>query len=795
MFNIDQPTYQRLRLAHAERHRPIAFWIGAGFSAPAELPTWPKLRDILVEEAMEGLAGLTKPEAELKEEALERARTAVSLWDAFESIKGIMGRAEFNASVRGSFGGAERAEAPEAYKNVWQLPGVSAVLTLNVDGFANKAHRRIRTEEDPVIFNGRDAPSYTHLLGARRPFIANLHGVLDDQTSWVFTRTDVNQLFSNQSYQDFLAMVFSSMTVVFAGISAEDGAAGGTLAKLTERGMDLGAHYWITDRPGSHEWAAKAGLQIIRYSPETTGPETERHAGPLRAMFTNLLSFTSRDVRAATVMAKVQPVDTLPTSRELRIKDEDELRRMLSGYAKKLLNANGSDTEAADYTNFLTIYSANIHQAWHITADPPMNSFYGYKVVRQVHGSPFSTVWELAGFGGEQLALKLLRIENLRSGPQIESFRRGVKSLEYLTGAAVPGTAALIAAFEIPTAVIMEYIDGASLADVAHAGVFDPWPDILLIMANVCRHLIYSHNLPQGVLHRDVRPSNIMLPYVYWNAEDAAAAGHSRHDVALLNYDMSWHSSAAGRTITGSLEEAGYYAPEQLADDGAAARTTLVDSYGIGMCLFYAFARKSPPTAGSKSKDWELLLTDGIRLDPRLQWRSAPTRLRRLIYKATRPDPQDRPSVTQIEAELRLLANAFSGDLNGLPIDFWAEELISRSEEAPYDAAPNGFEFVRTPRPGRTVTFGGDVKAKAVVLTFRNQAMDSTNRSGMDRMWKDKLQRAKDVLGSHGWEVVDSRYASMEILVTAHVTLNELKIRFDRVLEGLKRGVTLIRIE
>ena len=795
-FNFEQPAYQRLRTAYAERRRPFAFWLGAGFSAPAGLPSWGNLKEKMIDDAVAALADVNDTEAEAAEEALARARELSNYWDSFEEIKSIMGRADFIAGIRASLNISDNIDIPACYRDVWKLPGVRAVLTLNMDGFVQKAHRRVRPHEDPVTFNGRDAPAHAHILGARRPFIANLHGILDDQTSWIFTKTDVNQLFSNSAYQDFLTMVFATMTVVFAGISADDGAAGGTLAKITERGLDLGAHYWITDKTTNQPWAARAGLQVIRYSPEADGPESERHTAALKLLFDDIQSYRSHDTRAIAVLPDVDTVTALPSPRELRSYDDDQLRMMLSGYAKGILETSSDKIRSPEYTEFLRLYSSNIHQAWHVTTEMPENVFYGYTVVRQIHSSPFSTIWELLDSNGKKLALKILRIENLRAGSQIESFRRGVQSLNYLSRADVPGTASLKRAFEIPTSVVMDYVEGSNLADVVRSRSLQAWPDLLFVMINVCNHLIFSHNLPQGVLHRDVRPSNIILPFAFWNVDDVRLVNGDPYDITLLNYDMSWHANAAGQSIPGNIEEAGYYAPEQLNADDDAARTTLVDSYGVGMSLFFAFAKADPPTGGSSYMDWAGLLFDKVRNDPRLMWRSAPARLRRLIFKATQQIANNRISVTQIKGELELLADAVQGQLKRIPVDFWAEELMSRSQEAEYIANPNDTEFVRTPKVGRTITIGCDSSRNFVIITFKNQAIDATNRGGIDRLWTEKLHKAKEIFTANGWEISDaSRYAGMEILLKARTPVSSLPANFEIVLYGLKRGLDQVRIE
>jgi hypothetical protein len=406
--------------------------VGAGLSVSVGLPTWEKLKNDLIVVAYESISGLDKNDALEKEQLLERAKIETNYWEAFDTIKKIMGKAEFVASVRQRLTPGPSIEFPELYRDIWRLPGVKAMLTLNLDGFAEKSHRRCRPNEDPVTFTGKIASHFVHVLGARRPFIANLHGIMDDQNSWIFTKSDVNSLFSQPSYTDFLTGVFSNMTVVFTGISADDIAAGGTLAKLTERGVDLGEHFWITDRGRQRIWASDAGIQTIHYEPDRTPGTQPSHLSPLRALFSDLITFVSKDSFPETILPVVEAVRDLPTSKELRVLDEDDLRLTLSGHAKFLIERHGKNPKSTEYQDFLASYSSNIHQAWHVTDIPPYNKFYGYTVEKSIHTSAFSTIWEIRDAASNRLALKILRIENLRSGPQIESFRRGVESQEYL---------------------------------------------------------------------------------------------------------------------------------------------------------------------------------------------------------------------------------------------------------------------------------------------------------------------------------------------------------------------------
>lgn len=790
------PSYRRLCVLHAERRRPIVFWVGAGLSIPAGLPGWRGLRDILISRALEIAATLEPAKGREKEIEIERAQAAVSLWDSFEILKSNLGITEYKEGIREVFSRASGDYIPQLYSSIWDLPGVRGVATLNIDEYATKSHRRTRPGEDPADFVGADVADYAHILSSGRPFIANLHGIMDSQKSWIFTGSEISKLVSSPGYREFISLIFGQMSVVFCGISADDGAAGGFLHTLTASGLDLGQHFWITDRQdkATHEWAADAGIGVIRYTPVYKPGGESDHTTPLLELFGDIKKFISIESPVGPIVPDVRPLDKLPSESEILAKDADDLRTTLSGYAKFVLSKGDSEANTL-YQQFLDNYARCIHQAWWLTQRAPNNKFYGYEVIEKVSSSKFSNVWALQDGSGNKFALKVLSIENISGGAEIDSFRRSVKSLEYLTAASVPGTPTLHHAFEIPTSYVMEYVNGSSLQEIAAQRSFDFWRDGLLILDSVCDHLIYGHNLPQGVLHRDVRPSNIMVPH-YYSSIGGGTSNPEKYNVKLLNYDLSWHKDAGGRVISGNMEESGYYSPEHIVAGERFARTTLVDSYGIGMCIYFAFSKQKPPTGGSKSTDWKKLLETTFRINSRLAWHSAPIRVRRLIEQATAPDPQMRITLDRIRSELSLIREAVEQNFERLPPDFWAEELISRSEAAAYEVDVTGSEFRREPRAGRIILFSGNLRRRSVVVRFSNQAQGYTNKSSIDRIWREKLSSARDILVSAGWDIGDeTRAGNMEILLRAEAPVDRLKDKIDRMLSGLRRALEIVRLD
>lgn len=794
-FYTSQPAYQRLRTSYAERRRPVVFWVGAGLSQPA-LPSWSKLREMLIAGAMETLTTLEEAEAERREYILTRASVNEDLWEAFEAIKSVMGVAEFNASIRSIFESSESLDIPEVYNDIWSLPLVNGVVTLNIDGMVSRSHRRSRPGQDIADFVGRDAQDYAHIIGAQKPFIANLHGIHQAASSWVFTSSDIMRLLNRPGYRSIISFIFAGSTVVFLGVSADDVAAGGILQSLTEEGLDLGQHFWVTSRSDAKtdRWASGAGLQVIRYSVSETGD----HYPALNAFVNDLKEYVSLDAMPAVVLPDAAPLEKLPSSQALRLMSANELRQTLAGRARAIIEADGGSTDSISYRNFIDEYSREIHDAWHITDRPPHNLFQNFRVIGKVSSGPFSNVWSVVDErDGAGYALKIIQVDNLIKGPEIESFRRGVESLRFLTDANVPGTAKLKAAYEIPTSVVMDFVDGDNLRDIVSAKKINFWKDGIAIIINVCSHLEFAHNLPQGVLHRDVRPSNVMVPYYYWTDANARDAELDRLSVYLINYDLSWHQSAKGKTISGNLSESGYYPPEQVSDiQGELSRSTLVDSYGVGMTLFYTYARVSPPPGGSASGNWGELLRERFRPDPNIAWRSAPERLRRIVERACAPSRENRIGIATIKARLLGLCSAVDGDLDALTPDVWAEELMSRVVQAEYNVDDEENKFSRQLKVGRTFEVFGNISNNSIGVRFRNLGVEGTDWSDVGLKWPKKLSSAKEVLSSGGWNVLSStRAAHMDIMLEANISIKNLRSNFEKALKTLEGGLSHVRLD
>lgn len=128
-------------------------------------------------------------------------------------------------------------------------------------------------------------------------------------------------------------------------------------------------------------------------------------------------------------------------------------------------------------------------------------------------------------------------------------------------------------------AIIMEYIDGASLQDLLlRHGRLEPRLAVT-IARDVARGLQHAHQ--NGIIHRDIKPGNILL-----GTHNPVLTDDLR--VVLTDFGVCQDGSNDGRMIVGTPF---YVSPEQARGEAADERS---DLYSLGITLFLMLTGTRP---------------------------------------------------------------------------------------------------------------------------------------------------------------------------------------------------------
>lgn len=177
---------------------------------------------------------------------------------------------------------------------------------------------------------------------------------------------------------------------------------------------------------------------------------------------------------------------------------------------------------------------------------------------------------------GRDVAIKLVRADAIGDAGSVERLEREARAI---AGLQHPNVVIVHDALRDgpDAAIVMELVDGGTLADRLRDEAPMPWRQALALATEVARGLDAAH--ARGLVHRDVKPANVLLG--------------SDGSIKVADFGIAGAMAASTQTTTvrGSIP---YLAPEQARGDRPDPRT---DVYALG-CVLHEMLTGEPPFTG-----------------------------------------------------------------------------------------------------------------------------------------------------------------------------------------------------
>ena len=261
-----------------------------------------------------------------------------------------------------------------------------------------------------------------------------------------------------------------------------------------------------------------------------------------------------------------------------------------------------------------------------------------YRLVKKIGEGGMGTVYQAFHVHlAKHVALKILPSDKLRSKQSVARFRQEMRAVGQVNHPNVV-SASDAGTIDGQHFLVMELVQGADLARIIHDRGPLKVADACEIVRQAAIGLQHAHD--NGLVHRDVKPSNIML---------ALNGSVKLLDLGLAGLNNSEFESTANVVVTDRLTSVGqimgtldYMAPEQITAspevDGRA------DIYALGATLFQLLTGRTP--CGDRSEETPQRIEAVLHkppLDIRALRNDVPEELCTLLLKMLAKKPEDRP--------------------------------------------------------------------------------------------------------------------------------------------------------
>jgi serine/threonine-protein kinase len=245
-----------------------------------------------------------------------------------------------------------------------------------------------------------------------------------------------------------------------------------------------------------------------------------------------------------------------------------------------------------------------------------------YEILSELGAGGMGRVYKVRNTISDRIEAMKILLPDLAGREELAArFLREIKLLASLNH---PNIAQLRTAFtnDNQLVMIMEYVAGVSMAIHLSGGPIAV-TDAINYIDQVLNALSYAHQ--QNVIHRDIKPGNMMLT--------------PQGVVKVMDFGIARSDTDLTLTLAGtSLGTVNYMSPEQVKGEPTDPRS---DLYSVGICLYEMVTGKKPFTAGSDYSIMTAHVNEAARPPIELQ-PELPATLNQIILMAIAKDPSQR---------------------------------------------------------------------------------------------------------------------------------------------------------
>ncbi|MFZ0284207.1 MAG: serine/threonine-protein kinase [Terriglobales bacterium] len=253
----------------------------------------------------------------------------------------------------------------------------------------------------------------------------------------------------------------------------------------------------------------------------------------------------------------------------------------------------------------------------------PINKRIGdYEIISELGAGGMGKVYKVRNVISDRIEAMKVLLPDLAGRQELAA--RFLREIKVLAALDHPNIAALRTALTLDNQLVMilEYVEGTTLTQRMQQGPV-PVADAVNYISQVLDALSYAHQ--QHVIHRDVKPANMMLT--------------PQGLVKLMDFGIARSGDDSTLTMTGTtLGSLGYMSPEQVKGEPTDARS---DLYSVGISLYEMVTGRRP---FRESSDYSIMAaqvnqppTPPIEIKPGL-----PPALNEIILLAIAKDPGGR---------------------------------------------------------------------------------------------------------------------------------------------------------